>query len=58
MKKEELIEKAKGESRNGKISCRQAFKLAEETGLSPKDLGSLLNEIGVKVSACQLGCFP
>ncbi len=58
MKKETLIEKIKSESSKGKISCRQAFKLAAEADVSPKELGNLLNEIGIKVAACQLGCFP
>jgi hypothetical protein len=58
MEKETLIEKIKSESKNGKISCRVAFKLAAETDVSPKELGIVLNEIGIKVAACQLGCFP
>jgi len=58
MEKDNLTEKIKNESKNGKISCRQALKLAGETDLSPKELGSLLNEIGIKVATCQLGCFP
>ena len=43
---------------DGKISCKQALKLAEEEGISSGDLGKLLNEIKVKVAGCQLGCFP
>ena len=58
MEKDNLTEKIKNESKNGKISCRQALKLAEEAGVSPKELGGLLNEIGIKVATCQLGCFP
>ena len=58
MDKEKLAEKVKVLSKNGKISCKQALKLAEEEGISSKDLGELLNEIKVKVASCQLGCFP
>jgi len=58
MEKESLIEKIKSESKSGKISCRQALKLASEMDVSPKQLGDLLNEIGIKVATCQLGCFP
>ena len=58
MDKEKLAEKVKTLSKNGTISCKQALKLAEEEGISSRDLGSLLNEIKVKVAACQLGCFP
>ena len=58
MDKAKLSEKIKAVSKNGKISCKEALKLAEEEGISSKDLGSLLNEIKVKVMGCQLGCFP
>lgn len=42
---------------NKKISCRQAFEIAESTGWSKIKLGELLNEMEIKISACQLGCF-
>lgn len=58
MEKERILERVKSESKNGKISCRQALKLATEMDVSPKELGGLLNEIGIKVASCQLGCFP
>ncbi len=58
MDREKLAEKVKALSKDGKISCKQALKLAEEEGISSGDLGNLLNEIKVKVASCQLGCFP
>ena len=58
MDKTKVTEKVKALSKNGKISCKQALKLAEEEGISSRDLGNLLNEIKVKVASCQLGCFP
>jgi hypothetical protein len=58
MEKELLDEKIRAVSQNGKIPCRQALKLASEMNISPKELGDLLNEIGIKVATCQLGCFP
>ena len=42
----------------GKIPCAAAFKLAEELGISRSRLGELLNELRIKIIACQLGCFP
>ena len=44
-------------AKKGKISCREALEFAEETGISPKALGDLLNEMEIKVTGCQLGCF-
>lgn len=43
---------------NGKITCAQAFAVAEEAGVSRKEVGRLLNDMKIKVHACQLGCFP
>ncbi len=58
MDKAELSEKVKKLSKNGKISCKQSLKLAEEAGISSRDLGELLNDLKIKVMGCQLGCFP
>jgi len=51
--KEALTEKA---SEQG-ISCRDAFKIAEDTGAPTLIIGKLLNELNIKVRSCQLGCF-
>ena len=58
MDKEKLTQKVKSLSKDGKISCKQSLKLAEEEGISSRELGELLNELKVKVMGCQLGCFP
>jgi hypothetical protein len=58
MEKQLILDRIKSESKSGKIACRKALMLAVEMDLSPKELGDLLNEVGVKVSTCQLGCFP
>ncbi len=58
MDRTELTEKIKALSKNGKISCSQALKLAEEQKVSSRELGNLLNELKIKVMGCQLGCFP
>lgn len=58
MDKEAIIEKVKARSKNGKIACKQALEISAQEGISPKDLGDLLNEIEIKIASCQLGCFP
>jgi len=55
--KQVVIEKVKTHVRDGKISCQQARKLAEDEGMTYKEMGDLLNEYKIKVMACQLGCF-
>jgi hypothetical protein len=44
--------------RSGSISCKEALEIAEEAGASSRKIGRLLNEMEIKVRACQLGCFP
>lgn len=51
------IEKIKDSSKHGKIACRQALKIAEEMGVSPRKIGALLNKLKIKIVSCQLGCF-
>ena len=58
MDKEVITKKIKSKTKDGKISCKQALKIAEEEGISSKKLGALLNELKIKVANCQLGCFP
>jgi len=41
----------------GRISCAAAMEVAKEAGLSTRKIGELLNEMKIKIGACQLGCF-
>jgi hypothetical protein len=42
---------------SGSISCKEAFEIAEEAGASSRKIGRLLDEMKIKIRACQLGCF-
>lgn len=55
--KERAKELIKQRSREGKIACPVALRIAEEVGLSPRQIGELLDEMGIKVIECQLGLF-
>jgi hypothetical protein len=57
MDKEGIMKKIGLTAKEGKISCKKALEFADETGISPKALGDLLNEMEIKVRGCQLGCF-
>lgn len=57
MDKEEIIAKVKEAAKDGKISCAMAFKIARENKISTKEVGDLLNQLKIKISNCQLGCF-
>ena len=58
MDKKNLIEKINTHTKNNRISCKQALKIAEEEQVPPKVIGEMLNEMKIKVVICQLGCFP
>lgn len=40
-----------------KLPCVKAFKIAEELKVNQKEIGDICNEEGIKIYACQLGCF-
>ena len=54
---EEIKQKIKERSVDGKISCAQAEAVAAECGVSRQEVGKLINELELKIVACQLGCF-
>ncbi|OPY80413.1 MAG: hypothetical protein A4E65_01485 [Syntrophorhabdus sp. PtaU1.Bin153] len=58
MDKEAIIEKVRVHTKDNRIACKQAIRIADEENISPKDLGEILNELKIKVAHCQLGCFP
>jgi len=50
---EVILEKSK----DGKIPCAMCFKITEDFGISKREMGQILNEINIRISQCQLGCF-
>ncbi|MGD0916095.1 MAG: hypothetical protein ABSB22_06525 [Thermodesulfobacteriota bacterium] len=57
MDRERLEEVIKGKAKDGKLPCPLCFKIAEDFGISRREMGDVLNEMKIKVSQCQLGCF-
>jgi len=57
MDRKKLEEAIQGKAKNGKLPCAMCFKLAEDFGISKREMGKILNEIKVKIRQCQLGCF-
>ena len=55
---DELETKIKSALVNGKLRCAVAFGIAKEVKVSPRDVGEVANRLSVKISNCQLGCFP
>ncbi len=44
-------------SKDGKIPCAVCFKIADDLGVPKKEITKVLNEMKIKISQCQLGCF-
>ena len=42
---------------NGRASCKSLLAIAERLGVEPARVGQACNELNVKISGCQLGCF-
>jgi hypothetical protein len=57
MDRKKLEETIKGKEKEGKLPCAMCFKIAEDFGISKREMGKVLNEIKIKISQCQLGCF-
>ena len=43
--------------RGKRVTCAQACALAEDLKLTKAKIGKLLDELEVKITKCQLGCF-
>ncbi len=57
MDRKSIEEAIKEKAKDGKLPCAVCFKIAEEFGISNKEMGKILNEMKVKIGHCQLGCF-
>jgi len=43
---------------DGKLPCAVAFKIAGKLKVTPKQVGDAANRLNIKITSCQLGCFP
>ena len=57
MTREKIVEALRASSSGNRLTCEQAHALAKELNVTLQELGGLCNELKIKISACQLGCF-
>jgi len=57
MDRKKLEEAIKEKTKDGKVPCAMCFKIAEDFGIPKREMGKILNEMEIKISQCQLGCF-
>ena len=53
-----LEEEIKGSLIDGKLPCAVAFKISGKHQVSTRKVGDMANGLKIKISNCQLGCFP
>jgi hypothetical protein len=54
---DKVIEEVKKKAVGGKLPCAAARQIAEELGVSYRDVGEAADVLHVKITGCQLGCF-
>ncbi|UCH50674.1 MAG: hypothetical protein JSV54_06575 [Chloroflexota bacterium] len=54
----EIEAKVKASLVNDRLPCAVAFKIARELKVTPQQVGETANKLSIKISNCQLGCFP
>ncbi len=57
MTREELIDRIRRAAVDGRLTCERAHELSRELQVSLGEIGALCNELKIRISQCQLGCF-
>ncbi len=56
---EQLLEnELKASLVDGRLPCAVAFRIGRKLKVSPRKVGDMANRLNMKISNCQLGCFP
>ena len=55
--REGKIETLKDRYPEGKMSCTEARRLAEELSIPLAEMGELCDDAKIKIKQCELGCF-
>jgi len=53
----DLANMIKNKASEGKLPCAVAFKIAEDMGVTPAEVGVALDLLEIKISKCQMGIF-
>lgn len=54
---EKILQAVKEAGIDGKLSCGQAWALAEKLQVPRKIVGEAADQLKIKIKECQLGCF-
>jgi hypothetical protein len=57
MTQEKIIEAIRSKAVDNRLSCEKAHELSVTLHVPLREIGVLCNQLNIKISACQLGCF-
>jgi hypothetical protein len=57
MTREQVIVKIQAAVVDNRLSCEKAHSLSRELNISLAEIGAVCNELKIRISQCQLGCF-
>lgn len=57
MKAKEVRASLKKRARGGRLSCKTVRRVAEALGVPYRTVGMAADELGLKITHCELGCF-
>jgi hypothetical protein len=57
MTREEIIEAIRSGTQDNRLSCEKAHELSAILNVPLAEIGKLCNELKIRISSCQLGCF-
>ncbi len=55
---EALAEEIMASLVDGQLPCAAAFEVARKVKVTPREVGDAATKLQVRISKCQLGCFP
>lgn len=55
--KQAVLATAKEQDGKRRLACAQALKLAAQHAVTPAEIGRICDGNGIRIRACQLGCF-
>lgn len=55
--KNKVLEEIKKKTIDGRLPCPIAREIAEKLSVSYKEIGETADELKIKITNCELGCF-
>jgi len=55
--RELLIETIEKSATSNRLSCEKAHELSRDLNVPLQEIGRICNDLKIKITGCQLGCF-